>query len=689
MQDDSCQKYDERLLFFKDVYFGIFYAFSMKGTNIKDENGKAISKENAIQALERSKLVAEWKDNEDYAKGFENVQKFFLDRLPDDLIRLKLNSPQLQYFSPDELNVGLKETFLKRTDPASLYLRELIPENVWSSEGELAKALNHLIDEKLIYDTNKFRNRVGKTLSVNRKFLELAIPGLAITYTSSPEDKKNQTLYPSGLSISCPQDSQSTRNGSFPIDVFLFIYPNNNLGILFFNIKLCPSNKLEVCCTETNKPTTDLLIFLIQSLFEDRFEVPAVIPDYLKEFDINDGKHLMGNIAKKYIELVQRAFEINKLTLNIIVPSKFKAAIKNYLKDSKLDIVEETPYECIGEENYSVSTEVPCTSGHDKIDQIRRDIKDRSEERCTLSLDFGNIVKKRILEIREIDNVYIKKAETLLNDYPQQIYGLMVGDEGWRFVTKKFSKLRISHRWGSRDFISILASSVGIILFNFRNTYHYRLYIDTQKKLRNSFNGKLEEYFGFNYDISGLEHGAFFCLEKAVITRFILNQQIDRMDAYTKAYYIEDKQRSKYKKLRKIWMYITLKSHKKFQDSSQDLISLYANLNMISIENKKWEIDVMYNIIEKTMELDKDLDNIKNRLTYHRDTINQYYSIKYATYAAILTWGSLFLAAIGIIIASYLTGIQIHLDENDTNKTETVIYHFYNFWQNSYKPLFP
>jgi hypothetical protein len=103
MQDGSCQDNDDKdLLVFKEVYLGIFYAFSMKGTKIKDKNG-SISKEKAIELINKystGNLVAEWDDDCHYAKGFEYAQKFLRDKLPDNLIRLKLNSSFSLDFKP-------------------------------------------------------------------------------------------------------------------------------------------------------------------------------------------------------------------------------------------------------------------------------------------------------------------------------------------------------------------------------------------------------------------------------------------------------------------------------------------------------------------------------------------------------------------------------------------------------------
>jgi len=68
------------------------------------------------------------------------------------------------------------------------------------------------------------------------------------------------------VNIYVPREDQPDRELSIPIEVFLSIYPSEEIGFLFFNIKFIPNNH------EDNTISTDNLIFAIQSLFEDRFK---------------------------------------------------------------------------------------------------------------------------------------------------------------------------------------------------------------------------------------------------------------------------------------------------------------------------------------------------------------------------------------------------------------------------------
>lgn len=535
MEDESRQKKsDEDLLSFKEVYLGIFYAFPMKGTKLKDKNGNAISREEAKAKINNNNLTrdlsANWIASDNYAEGFEYAQKFLLDKLPPGLIRLKLNGPQ----------------------------------------------------------SLSFRLEKAPSLSDISQKMEL-------------EPQCQSTLF-----ICNPIESQPIRSNFIPIDIYLSIFPYNDISVLFFNIKL----------NQSNKSTTDYLISLIHCLFEDRIDIDVTIPNYSNNFDLSNGKHKMGDIVEKYAELVMSAFDVDKSSINI-----------------------------------------------------------------------SQSVKRRILEIRDSgDGKNLEYVEGFLKNYPKQVYGLMVGDEGWRFVPKEFSEQRIKERWGSRDFVSVLASSVGIMLLNFRNTNHHDRYLETQKALRyTSQNAEKKDYFNFNYDISGMEHGPFFCLEIAVLTRLILDQQKDQLD--------KDIAESLGTKKSLIPKFFYIGAQKELEIISEKIRIFYIKLNEISSHNKLWETENIYKNISESMELDKSIKDIKVRLD---DYFNQNYSIKNNQFMSNLNnWGlgiaifSTFFGILLTLIGLYLSGAQIYLAEPGHNVATNLTQSFHNFLNAWINPRFP
>lgn len=627
---------------FKEVYLGIFYAFSMKGANIKNRKGKIIDRAEAEKKIndyaekceknqaavkrksncpfvkgsaakdEKRYSAVEWNADAHYEKGFEYAQQFFIDKLPKNLIRFRLVLPCSMDIKPDELNIDIKESFWKRTDSVSVYLRELLPEDAWNNSSELSKVLNNLIKGPLLIGDAGF-NQIGhKTTEVKRilesqsyieksainlRFLEEAIPGLINKQSTYLNNHSSNIVNLPALSIANPHDPRL----SIPIDVYLSIFPDNDMGLLFFNLKLGMENRLIAHCIGKKDLSTDDLIFIIHSLFEDRFEVNIHIPGYLKELGINDGNHKMCDVAGKFIEFVLKSFGN---------------------RDNQLQ-------------------------------------------------EYRQPIKKRILEIRDSgDGLNLENPEHVFNRYPEQIYGLMVGDEGWRFVPKEFSEARIRETWGSRDFVSVLASSNGILLLNFRNTDHYDNYVKWQRELREIYQKKVENYFNFNYDVSGLEHGAFLCLERAMLTKLSLNLQTNIL--------YENIKSSKDKK----------KSPKRLQEMSKNINNFHIDLSNISAENKAWEVDNLYNNLSKSMELNKDLNDIKKMQEAY---FNQCYSIENNQFTTSFNkWGK-WLAVMGIILTIlglYLSGAQIYLGEPGHHMAENLD-HFFRDWLDTWiDPVF-
>jgi len=497
--------FEEKLLNFKEAYLGIFYAFSMGG--IKDsalDKDKVKSIINSYK-ITSGRLIADWDNNEDYAKDFKYAVDFHLKNLPEDRIRIKLDAPLV----------------------------------------------------------NNSRDR----LTADMPF---------------------------------PNDAQPDRRLSIPIDVFLSVYPSNEIGILFFNIKFLPSSQ------EGNTTSTDDMIFAIHSLFEDRFNIKFHVPDYLKELGINDNeKQKMDDIIKKYEQLIYDAFDIKK----------------------------------------------ECKS-----------------------------VKKRILEICDSgDGLNLIAAEKFLKMYPGQAYGLMVGDEGWRYVPRTFCRSRIENRWGSRDFVSIITSSNGAISLNFKNTPHHDFYKQMQEKLKNDRKETVEPYLNHNYAIAGMDHGSFLCLERAVIARLVLDQEYEKL---TNSINESNRILCKFTMTRFIWR-IEGSILKEIYNNFRNLNKFESELEKISSDIKHWEIENLYKKLSDEMDIDKDLDKIIGRLATHRDCLDQLYTLM--TNGVVSHFNNLGIGigfasiAIGIVLAAigyYISGAQIYLDLPGHNCTTALGDHF-------------
>lgn len=499
----------ENLLNFKEAYMGIFYAFSMDGIENEDSvhcKDTALKKINDYAEKHLfGGLIAEWKDNEDYAKDFKYAEEFHLKNQMEKHTRVKLNLP------------GAKK-----------------------SEDQLA---------------------------VNMPF---------------------------------PNDAHPDRRFSIPIEVFLSIYPDNEIGILFFNIKLLSDNQKD------NTINADDIIFIIHSIFEDRFKIKLNNPDCLKKLGINgDKRHKMDDIIKKYEDIVCSVFGIKK----------------------------------------------------------------------------GNkSIKKRVLEICDSgDGLNLIAAEEFLKRYPGQAYGLMVGDEGWSFVPRIFSRSRIKNRWGSRDFVSIIASSYGVVSVNFRNTSHHKAYEDMQSKLKKERGEKVEDNLIHKYSIAGMEHGLFICLEKAIITRLLLNQENDKLiESIKESDSISTEFLDKRFRLR-----TDGELQNKIINNSKNLSKLSSEIEKISEDLKIWEIEKLYENIYNSMDIDRDLNKIAERLATHMESLSQLYTLMtnkivshFNNRGIYIGIASIVIGAILAAIGYYISGAQIYLDLPGHNVSEGLSLYF-------------
>lgn len=127
------------------------------------------------------------------------------------------------------------------------------------------------------------------------------------------------------------------------------------------------------------------------------------------------------------------------------------------------------------------------------------------------------------IEIRKISNSSNNPRE-VLKSYPQQIYGLLVADEGWRFVPRKYAEKRISESsWTSRTFFVTLADASGTLNLNFRESKNRKKYLDSQKSIREKYGCSVEDYFSHDFEIAGTENGGLMLLEPATLESCVLS----------------------------------------------------------------------------------------------------------------------------------------------------------------------
>jgi hypothetical protein len=139
-----------------------------------------------------------------------------------------------------------------------------------------------------------------------------------------------------------------------------------------------------------------------------------------------------------------------------------------------------------------------------------------------LAAEFEGEIRSCI-EIREILNS-IDNPREVLDKYPKQMYGLMVSDEGWRFVPEDYAKERIFEScWSSRNYFVVMAHASGTFNLNFRESKARKKYTASQKLLRDKYDYPIEDYFIYDFEIAGAENGGLLGLELTMIEDVILS----------------------------------------------------------------------------------------------------------------------------------------------------------------------
>ena len=137
--------------------------------------------------------------------------------------------------------------------------------------------------------------------------------------------------------------------------------------------------------------------------------------------------------------------------------------------------------------------------------------------------DPGFLISKCI-EIRSISNLVRKDPQELFENFPLQMYGLLVADEGWRYVPFDTVGTRMLHTWRTRSFLNVVCFGECMILINLEEDKTCISYQASQKQIREKYGYDVEKYFCFSPEIAGLNHGPLLLLENTSLHRFLLNR---------------------------------------------------------------------------------------------------------------------------------------------------------------------
>lgn len=246
-----------------------------------------------------------------------------------------------------------------------------------------------------------------------------------------------------------------------------------------------------------------------------------------------------------------------------------------------------------------------------------------------IPIENPKILRTICVEIRSLSNFKMSSPEELFEEFPNQTYGLLVADEGWRFVPSETAKARMQLRWRTRNFLSVVTFVRCVILVNLEENQMHKQYVVSQKQIREKYNQKIEKYFTYSSEIAGLIHGPLFMLENASVQRFIIESALQ-----TAKQIIE----------------VKLKSVKQILNVREKLSDTLLKLSYIKIP----EIGLLGQCVQDAMSISNGIEESKSKLEEVERTLLIRYNQRINRGIIILTIVSLGIGILSMLIEAGL-----------------------------------
>ncbi len=139
--------------------------------------------------------------------------------------------------------------------------------------------------------------------------------------------------------------------------------------------------------------------------------------------------------------------------------------------------------------------------------------------------------KMMVVEVRRIDGMDAASftSEEFNNRYAKMIYGMLVCDEGYRYVPHHCVSGALEDNFGSREHFRIYVSNIGVVVINLIHSARQLEYEEFQRQLGEEFEDEdSKKLFCSHPDYAGLEHGALLSLERVTILFVIINSNLKK-----------------------------------------------------------------------------------------------------------------------------------------------------------------
>ncbi|WP_156157236.1 hypothetical protein [Methanosarcina siciliae] len=453
------------------------------------------------------------------------------------------------------------------------------------------------------------------------------------------------------------------------LGMFLNIYPNANVANLLFTLKF------------QDKCDCNDVIFLRQHFMENRHGLCTKEKEIKKHSDniydcfesINDSLDKVKSAGKTgqkehYYEWIKDNRKLLKKLPRKIIYKQNECRNISQVSYSPVIIQSISETFCLREEDvyqdlYRISKD--DNLAEECIVLIQKILgKENDENNKNLTDDLCT----NIIEIRRLSSCVCTSdcEEYLIQTYPKQIYSLLVGDEGWKYVPRRVAMSRIGNRaWSSRGFFSVFALDKSVLLFNFIKTNCYEQYVKEQKNLSGRYRQLLELYFNKEYKIPGAQHSPFFWLEIYSIMKWYSDNIFKGLNDIDKYYdflseFNPEKQKKKLRKSKKSIILTILKpiisitnlvigenEIKKMAVAKKVVKNSILNLNEV---NKIWEVNQLGILINNSLSISDNINKLEVRSNSINDELSIKYQIKTNRLMGILAFLGVILTSLGLVL---------------------------------------
>jgi hypothetical protein len=145
-------------------------------------------------------------------------------------------------------------------------------------------------------------------------------------------------------------------------------------------------------------------------------------------------------------------------------------------------------------------------------------------------LPLGNAQNFYLVELHDVNGC--DNVPDLIEREPQRLYGILTGDEGWEYLPRELAVDRLSHRWSSREFVSVIAFGSGFLLLNLWDSPEAQRYRSHQDRFFHAYYGEMNPYFLLKSPMAGVNHGLFFAVEIGALIKCFSQSILDQQDTW-------------------------------------------------------------------------------------------------------------------------------------------------------------